>query len=143
MSPEMSAFFWNDVAPELLVLLVAGFGWGLRRLEQSVGASVNAAHNQALSNAVGTFAGLVLQDIHDGKLTMDDVKDGHATADLLTYLNKTVSGAMLHFNKPPADLTEMLVGKLGQIAPATSSISINGPTNPISLTGPSVLAGKA
>jgi hypothetical protein len=115
-STPAEVFFWSYVAPELLAALVAGLGWGLLRLEKLLGVNVDATHNQALTNAVSTFAGLVLQDIKDGKVSMADVKDGHYTASLLSYLNVTVSGAMLHFNKPPADLNQMLVANVSTAA---------------------------
>jgi hypothetical protein len=121
------------VVPALLTALLALLYRGLALwdkhsglTQQQIDAAKDSSAGQALTNAVTTFAGMLSTDIQSGKLTLADVKDGQATKDLLDYLNKTVSGAMLHFNKPPEDLNTMLVGALGAMpvaAMAPGSVS--------------------
>lgn len=98
-------------------------------LEAKLQIQQDTAHNAALTNAMITYAGNTLELIRAQKYTFQDVKDGAVTADLVAYLNSTVAGAMLHFNKPPEDLNTMLVGKLSAmigVSPTmAASVAVN------------------
>ncbi len=127
MQQFLDTAFWTYGAPFLLVLVATGTSYAAVRMEKLLGLKIDSTHNQALTNAVTTFAGLVLDNIKAGKLTMADVRDGHVVPDLLAYLNSSVSSAVLHFNKSPADLNQMLIGKIGVSGPVAVPVTAADP----------------
>ena len=121
------------VEPALLALLVGLLGLGLKWVTAKIGVDKDGAYGAALTNAVNTFAGLTINDINSGKLTLADVKAGKITNDLKDYLNKTVSEALQHFNKPAEDLNKMLLGKIGAAIGVVPAIIVDttGSTAPL------------
>ncbi len=125
---------WNDLLTTLIypaialsipALLAVGIAWISKHLGLSAAAAQDSAANSAIQGAVTNFAGKVLGDVADGKLTLAAVKSGAAGRELMDYAASTVGDSLTRLAVTPQTLSTMLVGKVNAlVAPALIAAAV-------------------
>lgn len=106
--------FLNDVLYPLLASgSLAALGLGVQIASKRLGVDQASSDNIRIQNAVSNFAGPIVTDLLAGKISLDDVKQGHGVKGLVDYLSTTtLVPALTRLNITPATLGVMLVGKV-------------------------------
>jgi hypothetical protein len=118
-----------NVLAQLAQILIGAFvPVAVAFLVKKLGLDSEKNANLVLQNAVANKAGDIVTDILAKKYTIDDVKDGHVTNDLMAYLATTAKDSIARVGLTPATATTMLVGKvLDKMTPA--AIVVTPPSN--------------
>lgn len=121
----LTTVIYPAIALSIPPLIITGIAWVSKHLGLSAAAAQDSAANAAVQGMVSNFAGKVLGDVADGKITLAAVKSGAAGKDLMDYAASTVGDSLTRLAVTPQTLSTMLVGKIDAlVAPAMIAAAI-------------------
>ncbi len=114
----------TGMVPIFCAVIARRLGLQIQATQDQASALRDHAAQAAITGMVATFAGKVVGEIAEGKLTLESVRNGAAAKALVDYAAGTVGDSLIRHGVTPDTLSTMLIGRVNAlVAPAVVAAS--------------------